>query len=213
MSNFKRTVAGVPLAVAVTTGLGLLMAGLIKVEYNALSEKPEQLSFIINEEPVDFEFVRKTELPELRDVDVPPPPPIIETTAPRLPPVDTATLVTTPPVPPMPDVNWTKASFTVSDKDATPVRRTPPRMPRKFAEGNNSGHCKVRFDVSPQGSPFNVTITYCSNPVLQKPTVQSVLKWKFTPKKMGGEVVAMHGVENKVSYYLLDENGRRLPEL
>ncbi|NNC37783.1 MAG: hypothetical protein HKO02_10030 [Hyphomonadaceae bacterium] len=213
MNNLKRTIAGVPAAVAVTAGLGLVMAGLIKVEYIALSEKPEQLSFIINEEPPDIIVLPNTERPEQRDVQVPPPPPVIATAPSDLPKIDWVELDVKPPPLPTPEVKWSKAAFTVSDRDAIPIRRIPPRMPRIFAEGNHSGHCKVRFDVSPQGSPFNVTIIYCSDPILETPTIKSVLKWKFTPKKMGGEVVAMHGVENKVSYYLLDENGRRLPEL
>ena len=212
MTILKRTLAGAPAAMLVTAGLGFLMAGLIKVEYQALSQKPKQLSFTINETPPDIEIIRVTDRPELRVVETPPPPPTIATQVSDLPKIKLVEIDTRPPAPPDPKMKLTRASFTVSDRDAIPIRRTPPLMPRRFAEGNHSGHCKVRFDVSPQGSPFNVIITYCSDARLQDPTVKSVLKWKFAPKKMGGEVVAMHGVENKVSYYLTDENGRRLPE-
>jgi protein TonB len=213
MSILKRTLIGAPAAMLVTAGLGLLMAGMIKVEHEAFKETPERLSFIINETPPDIDVIRTTDVPELRTVDIPPPPPVIATDTSDLPKIKLVEIDTKPPVLPSPEVEWTKATFTVSDRDAIPIRRIPPQMPTRFAEGNYSGHCKVRFDVSAQGSPYNVVITYCSNPILQRATVKSVLKWKFTPKKLDGEAVAMHGVENKVSFHLLDENGRRLPEL
>jgi protein TonB len=213
MAHLKRILAGAPAAMIVTVGLGLVMAGMIKVEHEVLNEKPKQLNFIINETLPDIEVIRTTEIPELRTVETPPPPPVIATAMSDIPKIKLIEMDVKPPALPVPKVEWTKASLRVSDRDAVPIQRIPPQMPTRFAEGNHSGHCKVKFDVSPQGSPYNVVITYCSHPILQRATIKSVLKWKFAPKRMGGEVVAMHGVENKVSYYLTDEMGRRLPEL
>jgi protein TonB len=86
-------------------------------------------------------------------------------------------------------------------------------MPPRFAQGNNSGHCEVRFDVSADGSPYNVVTTYCTSSLLERPTVKSVLKWKFRPKTVDGQPVAMRGIKNQVTYRLLDQSGETLPEI
>jgi len=88
MTILKRTLAGAPAALVVTAGLGVLMAGLIKVEYEARNENPEQLSFVINEAPEDIEITRTTEIPVLRDVEVPPPPPVVAVPETGLPSTD-----------------------------------------------------------------------------------------------------------------------------
>ena len=74
-----------------------------------------------------------------------------------------------------------------------------------------SGYCEVKFDVSPEGDPFNIIITFCTNAMLKRSTVKSVQKWKYQPKIVNGTPVARSGVEQKVSYHLADERGRVLP--
>jgi len=98
-----------------------------------------------------------------------------------------------------------------SDRDAQPLVRIPPMMPPRFLEGENSGFCRVKFDVSPDGQPFNVETTYCTSASLARPTIQSVQKWKYNPKIVDGSRVARTGVESKVTSLLQDERGRPLP--
>ena len=213
MTILKRTLAGTPAAMLVTAGLGVLMAGLIKVEHRTIDDKPEKLSFVINETEPDIEITRTTELPILRNVEVPPPPPVIAVPKTGLPTPGTYKLDVKPPPLPKPKVEWTAASFTVSDTDARPLVRIPPVMPPRFAEGNNSGRCAVQFNVSAEGSPFNVQITSCSASVLEKASIRAVLKWRYQPKILDGVPVMMTGVRDEIVFELLDENGRRLPEL
>ena len=213
MTILKRTLAGTPAAMMVTAGLGVLMAGLIKVEHRTIDDKPEQLSFVINETPPDIDPVRNVDAPELRVVEVPPPPPTIATQTSDLPKIELVEIDTKPPSLPIPDVEWTEASFTVSDADARPLVRIPPVMPTRFSEGNHSGRCAVMFDVSAEGSPFNVQITSCSDNVLRRSTKNAVLKWRYQPKIVEGQPTMMTGVRDVIVYQLLDANGRLLPEL
>lgn len=212
MSTIKRMILGVPGAVAVTVGLGLVMTGLIQVDYLPAQEKPEQLSFVINETIEDLPPRRELEPPEREDVTVPPPPPVLETTPSTLPPSDSFIIDTLPPPPPTPTPDIGPVTFVVSDKDASPIVRMLPTMPPRFSEGNHSGFCTVRFDVSPSGAPYNVVATFCTASILKRATVKSVLKWKFNPKIVDGQPTSMRGVENRVTFNLLDENGRPLPE-
>ena len=100
----------------------------------------------------------------------------------------------------------------VSDREAQPLVRIPPMMPPRFMENSkHSGYCRVKFDVSPEGAPFNVITTYCTSRMLERSTIKSVQKWKYQPKIVNGTPVARSGVEQKVSYRLADERGRVLP--
>jgi len=75
-----------------------------------------------------------------------------------------------------------------------------------------SGHCTVRFDVSPEGSPFNVTAPYCTQSLFKRASVKSVEKWKYNPKIVDGRSVARSGVESKITFRLSDERGKLIPE-
>ena len=135
MTILKRTIAGVPGAMVVTAGLGLLMAGLIKVEYDGNTEKPTQLTFIINEPPIDIEPRPLVEMPEFQDVEVPPPPPTIATDPSKLPKTEHVELKTEPPKLSPPSLRMDEVVFRQSDADASPLVRIPPIMPPRFAEG------------------------------------------------------------------------------
>ena len=97
----------------------------------------------------------------------------------------------------------------VSDRDAQPLVRIPPIMPTR---ADRSGHCKVRFDVSPQGMPFNIEAISCSQTLFKRPSIRSVQNWKYDPKIVNGRTVSRSGVESKISFRLLDERGKIIPE-
>ena len=100
----------------------------------------------------------------------------------------------------------------ISDRDAQPLVRIPPIMPTRFMQSSEfSGYCNAKFDVSPEGAPFNVRTTYCTSTMLERSTVRSVQKWKYQPKIVNGNPVARSDVESKVNYHLADERGNVLP--
>ena len=85
----------------------------------------------------------------------------------------------------------------VSDRDAQPLVRVPPITPET---ATLPGHCYIRFDVSPQGQPFNISALSCSDKIFKTPAIQSVSKWKYNPKIVDGEFVSRSGVESKISF-------------
>lgn len=102
-----------------------------------------------------------------------------------------------------------RGGLKAGDIDAQPLVRIPPIFPPTI---NESGHCRVRFDVTERGVPVNVKTTYCTNPLLKKVTVNSIKKWKYAPKMVDGQAVARKGVASKVSFRLTDECGVIIPE-
>ena len=106
-------------------------------------------------------------------------------------------------------IDRNKFKIVVSDRDAQPLVRIPPIMPPR---AELSGHCKVRFDVSPEGAPFNVEATYCTQRLFKRAATKSVQKWKYNPKIIDGVPVMRSGIENKITFNLTDERGNVLPE-
>ena len=207
--TIKRLAPSAVLAVGVTCVIGLGMAAMIKSEFTP-QEKTKALTFDINPVPQDILPPPDRAMPEqIQRVETPPPPPRIEQVDATEPTVEIVSLDGGVPDFDMPDIDQENFVITVSDRDAIPTVRIAPIMPPR---ADRSGHCRVRFDVSAEGAPFNVQATYCTQSLFERATIKSVQKWKFNPKIVNGRSVAMRGVENKVSYRLTDERGKLIPE-
>jgi len=107
-----------------------------------------------------------------------------------------------------PKIDRSHFKIQVSDRDVQPLVRIPPVIPPR---AEKSGHCRMQYDVSPEGVPFNVTAIKCTDSVFENASVSTVKKWKFNPKIVNGRAVSRSGVENKVSFRLTDENGYTIP--
>ena len=207
--TIKRFVPSVGLAMGVTIGIGLFMAAMIATEFQP-QEKSENLGFEINPVEEEFEVTIDRQPPELLErVETPPPPPIIERAETGLPSVMLTPLDDYIPTFDPPKLNPGKFVIQITDGDPQPIYRALPIMPPR---AERSGHCRVRFDVSAKGTPYNVRATYCSQSLFERATIISVQNWKFKPRISGGLPVAMSGLENKVTYRLTDERGNLIPE-
>lgn len=209
--NFLRYGAILPLAAVLTIGLSLTMAGLIATEFTP-QDKTETAVYEINPVVEDIPNpLRTVEIDPLREVDVPPPPPQIEKAKSDKPKEEIISPEARIPDFPDPVIDTTVFNIAVSDRDAQPLVRIPPIFPPRFLQGDHSGYCKVRFDVSPEGQPFNVETTTCTSNQLKSATTKSVQQWKYNPKIVAGRTVARSGVETTIRFALNDERGELLP--
>jgi protein TonB len=209
MGNIIRWIIGVPVAAFVTVGLFVLMMTLIAEEFKP-QEKVASATFEINPTVEDIKVIkRETKVQQVKKVITPPPPPMIERQQAAKPQERIASLEGAIPEFEAPKIDKQNFKIAVSDRDAQPLVRIPPIMPPR---AEKSGHCRVRFDVSPEGAPFNVVTTYCTQKLFERATIKSVQKWKYNPKIVDGRSVARKGVENKVTYRLTDERGKIIPE-
>ena len=198
-----------PVAAFVTIGLFVLMMTLIAEEFKP-QDKVATASFEINPTVEDIKVIKRdTKVQQVKKVVTPPPPPQIERQQAAKPQERIASLEGAIPEFETPKIDKQSFKIAVSDRDAQPLVRIPPIMPPR---AEKSGHCRVRFDVSPEGAPFNVTTTFCTQRLFERATVKSVQKWKYNPKVVDGRNVARKGVENKVTYRLTDERGKIIPE-
>lgn len=206
--SFLRWLAIVPAAV-VTVFLFVLMMSLISEEFQP-QDKREFNSFEINPKVEDVQILeRETTVTEIKQIETPPPPPQIERQKADQPSEPIASLEGAIPDFEAPEIDRSQFQITVSDRDAQPLVRIPPIMPPR---AEKSGHCTVRFNVSPEGQPFDVEATYCTERLFQRPSIRSVQKWKYNPKIQDGRPVGRVGVESKISFRLTDERGNIIPE-
>ncbi|RKQ70881.1 outer membrane transport energization protein TonB [Litorimonas taeanensis] len=209
MSTAIRWLIGIPVAAFVTVALFVLMTVLISAEFEP-QDKVKTASFEINPKVEDIKVIeRETKVDKVQKVVTPPPPPMIERAKADKPTEAIASLEGAIPDFETPKIDRQSFKIAVSDRDAQPLVRIPPIMPTR---AEKSGHCTVRFDVSPEGAPFNVVATYCTQSLFERASVKSVQKWKYNPKIVDGRSVARSGVESKISFRLSDERGRIIPE-
>ena len=207
--SVKRLAPSAVFAVGVTCLIGLGMAAMIKSEFTP-QEKSKALTFDINPVPDDILPPPDRVMPEqVQRVETPPPPPIIAREKSTKPTERIADVRGAIPVFKPPNIKRGITVITLSDREVQPLVRIAPIMPPR---AEKSGHCRVRFNVSAEGAPYDVQATYCTQSLFERATIKSVQKWKFNPKIVNGRPVAMTGVENKVSYRLTDESGRPIPE-
>ncbi len=208
--NIVRWLIGIPIAAVLTFLLFVLMMVLIAGDWEP-ADKSEAQKFEINPQVEDLKVVqRETRLDRnISRVVTPPPPPQIERQQAAQPSEPIATLEGAIPEFEAPKIDRQSFKIAVSDRDAQPLVRIPPVMPQR---AEKSGHCRVRFDVSPEGAPFNVVTTYCTQSLFERATIKSVEKWKYNPKMDDGRPVARRGVESKITFRLTDERGKIIPE-
>lgn len=204
-----RWIIGIPIAAIFTFYMFMLMIFLISKEWDP-QEKKKTAKFEINPQVEDILVVRReTQIDQVRQVTTPPPPPQIERQQAAQPSEPIASLEGAIPEFEPPRIERESFKIAVSDRDAQPLVRIPPVMPPR---AEKSGHCKMRFDVSPEGAPFNVVATYCTQRLFERASIKSVQKWKYNPKMQDGRPISRSGVETKITFKLADERGRLIPE-
>ncbi len=211
MKNAIRWIVFTPLAAVFTVLLFLAMRALISKDF-VPQDKSETASFEINPKVEDIKVVeREQKIDQVKKVTTPPPPPQIERAKADKPTEKIASIEGAIPEFEAPKIDAQNFKIAVSDRDAQPLVRIPPVFPPRFLQGDNSGFCKVRFDVSPEGQPFNVVNTVCTSKLLERATIKNVQKWKYNPKIVDGRSVSRSGVETTIRFDLQDERGRTLP--
>lgn len=209
MGNIVRWLIGIPVAAFVTFALFVAMKILISGDFKP-QKKLEAANFEINPTVEDIKVVqRTTKIDKVRKVITPPPPPQIERQQAAKPQEAIASLEGAIPEFEAPKIDRQNFKIQVSDRDAQPLVRIPPIMPPR---AEKSGHCTVRFDVSPDGAPFNVTAPYCTQSLFKRASIKSVERWKYNPKIVDGRSVSRTGVESKITFRLTDERGKIIPE-
>ena len=203
-----RTAAGIG-AGAVTAGLFVLMAALIREEFQP-EDTLELAQYEINPRVDDIVVQTRTiTMSKMPKLDIPPPPPVVDIPATQKPSEPVVTLGGDKPIFKVKTMRFETPEIVESDRNAQPIMRIPPQMPPR---ADRSGHCMMRFNVSADRQPYDVQATSCSQPLFSGASVRAVQNWRYRPKIRDGQPRPYLGVETRISFQLTDERGRVIPE-
>ena len=81
--------------------------------------------------------------------------------------------------------------FDINDLENKPMprRQGSPRYPPSARRQGLQGRVTAEFIIDEKGDVMQVTITRSSDPVFEKPTIDAIRGWKFTPGEKGGRKV------------------------
>ncbi len=203
-----RMAAGIG-AGAVTAGLFVLMAALIREEFQP-EDTLELAQYEINPRVDDIVVQTRTiTLSKMPVLDIPPPPPVVDIPATQKPSEPIADLGGAKPDFTPKTIKFETPVFVEDDRNVQPILRIPPQMPPR---ADRSGHCMMRFNVSVEGQPYDVQATSCSQSLFTGASVRAVQNWRYRPKIRDGQPRPYLGVETRISFQLTDERGRVIPE-
>ena len=199
------SVGGAAMAIALTLGL----AALIQSDFEA-QERVEIEIGLINPIVDDVSLgPRPDRQPKpYKQVDVPPPPPsldVVKSTEPDGPVADPVMI----PKMKFEEPRIHQTIFKIDDQNVDCEICIAPQMP---PSATRSGHCNLRLSVNSAGNPYDVKIADCSESLFARNAIKAVQRFKYRPKIVDGTPVDMHGVRAVITYNLVDENGRLIPE-
>lgn len=205
MGSIVRFLGGAPVAALVTVALFVIMYNLIIPDAVEIEDGGDALRISINDEVAEVEARRRdTTIDDVDQIDPPPPPPQIERQAAEQPTEGLDTIVGQIPEFDTPQLASDSVSFSVSDRDAQPLVRIEPQYPPRAAERGVEGSCSVRFDVTPDGTPTNISILTCDSSLFERAAIRAVERWRYNPKVENGVPVARRGVETQFNFELAD---------
>lgn len=93
--------------------------------------------------------------------------------------------------------------FDINDVDKKPrsVKQTPPVYPIEANRRGLSGYAQAFFIIDKKGNVINVKVTNASDSIFEKPTIEAIRKWKFTPGEKGGKPVVTRA-EIRIPYQI-----------
>ena len=197
-----RYLIGLSLGAVVTVGLFWVMQWLIHTDETGVTDPPSGRI-------VDFVRVQEEEAVRRRDRKPEPPPPPDEP----------------PPDQPDPTFDTDVGSVGIdigsvamdtgidiggaggfqSDGDYLPIVRVEPVYPRRALTRGIEGYVLLEFTVTETGSVQDPQVVEASPPgIFDRAAIQAALRFKYQPRVVDGQPIAVHGVQNMITFELTD---------
>ncbi|MEM6640072.1 MAG: TonB family protein [Pseudomonadota bacterium] len=202
MAAFVRYGLGVVVGGAVAIFLLWLMQYLIATGENLLNDN-EPFRF------VDFVRVEKEEVTEVKQRERKRPPKPEEAPPDMAPPQqdslnpEAQNIYVAPVAVDSGDMSIGSAfGLTESDGEYLPIVKVSPIYPRRAQQRGIEGYCTVEYTVTVLGTVENPRVVDCSSSLFERASLKASLKFKYKPRVVDGEAIAVPGVQNRFTYVL-----------
>ncbi len=89
-----------------------------------------------------------------------------------------------------------------ADNDLIPIVRPDALYPNRALERELEGFVDLRFTVTSAGFTENIQVIAASNQLFKAPAIRSVERFKYRPRVVNGQNVAVSGVETRITFKL-----------
>lgn len=200
----QRIIVGLGLGVAITFGLFVLMAFLVKSEMEPPPKEELHVIEFVQIQADDEIKTRSRVVPKPPPPPKNPPPPRERRVVKPQKPVETASLSLS-----RLEVDVTAGTYMgqvgdgMGDGDAIPLVVIEPQYPRKAAMNGTEGWVRFEFTVAVDGSPKNITLIG-SKPkrVFDRAAKKAIRKWKFKPRVIDGKAVEQPNMRYTMEFKL-----------
>jgi TonB family protein len=101
-----------------------------------------------------------------------------------------------------PDANLAAVPMKLSDSELLPIVKVAPSFPAFAAERGIEGYVIVEYTVTALGTVRDIVVIESSNAVFVHAAVEAAAKFKYKPRVIGGQAVAVRGVRTRVTFTL-----------
>lgn len=94
--------------------------------------------------------------------------------------------------------------FGVSDGEYLPIVKVAPVYPSRAASRGLEGYVIVEFTVTETGATRDIFVVESTSSLFERAAVDAAAKFKYKPRVIDGNPVAVAGVRNKITFQLED---------
>ena len=185
-------------SVPVVVGLFLIMHSLIDAKFENPEESNSKIAELVQPDE-EIKLDTTTKKPEKAEEPEEPPP---ELEMARI-SLDMETdIANTAPAANI-NVEISSSGMSSGDGEYLPIVKVAPIYPRRAQTRGISGYCIVEYTVTKTGSIRDPIAVDCSpSGVFNRASVKAATKFKYKPRVVDGEPIAVAGVQNKFTYEL-----------
>ncbi|WP_049277920.1 energy transducer TonB, partial [Pseudomonas putida] len=93
-----------------------------------------------------------------------------------------------------------RAAAEAASRQYLPIAKEAPDYPQRALDRNIEGECTVAYTVTPQGQVSDPQVVGQCHPLFVKPSLAAAKRFRYQPRVVNGQAVAVANVKNTFTY-------------
>jgi len=93
-----------------------------------------------------------------------------------------------------------RAAAEAASRQYLPIAKEAPDYPQRALDRNIEGECTVAYTVTPQGQVSDPQVVGQCHPLFVKPSLAAAKRFRYQPRMVNGQAVAVANVKNTFTY-------------